>query len=480
MTQLAPRTSLGSSGAFDFERVPLISNGTDFEALLANAEERKKLERRLLKKLDARMGVLLLIYILNYIDRQNIAVARLRGFEEDLKLEGSQYASCLAVVYVGYLYMQIPSNIFLEYVGKPSIYLSTCMILWGCISMLLGAARGFNDVLLARFFLGIFEAAFFPGALLLISKWYRRNELGQRTAWLACGLLIGNATGSLIASGILELLDNAYGIAAWRWLFIVEGALTVLVAVWAIYVLPDFPQTTSGWLSPVEQALAIRRMQEDTAEDFIDNPRPLHGLWLALSDWKVWWLTAILAVYAFASSFHFYFPTLVQTIGYSPIVTLLITVPPWLTAILAVILLSRHSDHKSERFWHISLSISIAIVGYVVAISTMNPLVRYISFFAMTQVHAAYTCFMAWASASVSEPSSKRATALAFINTGGMLANILVAYAWPSSWGPDYTQSFVICIFAAVLTVIMSWIFRRHLAGLNTREMRHSSYRYQL
>ncbi|KAJ4466523.1 major facilitator superfamily domain-containing protein [Lentinula aciculospora] len=448
------------------ETAPLLHVESNFDPLFGDIEERKEVERSLLRKLDGRMFLLGVIYILNYIDRQNIAVARLRGFEEDLKLEGSQYASCLGIVYVGYLLTQVPSNMFLEHIGKPSIYLSSCMILWGFVSMLTGAARGFYDALVARFCLGFVEAAFFPGALLLISKWYKRDEIGQRTAYLANGLLIANATGSLLASGILEVMDNVYGIAAWRWLFFVEGALTISVAICAMYILPDFPKTSSSWLSSAEQALAVRRIQEEYAMD--DSPEhPFKGLLLAISDRKVWSLAIILGLHAFSSSFHIYFPTLVQTIGYSPIITLLICIPPWLTAIVVVILISRHSDKTSERCWHITLSMGVAVIGYVIAMSTMNPVVRYISFFFMTQMHAGYVCFMAWASTSVSEPPSKRASALALINTGGILASIFVPYAWPSSWGPDYSKSFGICIFANILTVTACWVFRGHLASLN-------------
>ncbi|KAJ3800406.1 major facilitator superfamily domain-containing protein [Lentinula aff. detonsa] len=448
------------------ETSPLLMFEPDVDSLFEHAEEREKVERSLLKKLDGRMYLLGVIYILNYIDRQNIAVARLRGFEEDLGLQGSQYATCLGIVYVGYLLTQVPSNMCLEYVGRPSMYLSSCMVLWGFVSMLTGAARGFYDALIARFCLGFVEAAFFPGALLLISKWYKRDEIGQRTAYLANGLLIANATGSILASGILEVMDNAYGIAAWRWLFFIEGALTISVAICAMYILPDFPKTSSGWLSAAEQTLAIRRTQEEYTVDE-SSVHPFEGLWLAISDKKVWSLAIILGLHAFSSSFHIYFPTLMQTIGYDPIFTLLICVPPWLTAIVAVIIVTRHSDRSSERYWHITASMGIALVGYVVAISTMNPVVRYISFFFMTQIHAGYVCFMAWASTSVSDPPSKRASALALINTGGVLANIFVPYAWPSSWGPDYSKSFGICIFANFLTVTACWVFRRHLITLN-------------
>ena len=108
----------------------------------------------------------------------------------------------------------------------------------------------FVGALLTRFFLGFVEAAFFPGALFLLSKWYKRSELGQRTAFLSCGSLISNAFGSLMASGILDGMDGMLGRAAWRqvvqtlldssyvmicrlasrWLFFIEGSLTILAS----------------------------------------------------------------------------------------------------------------------------------------------------------------------------------------------------------------------------------------------------------
>ncbi|KAJ8593294.1 hypothetical protein M405DRAFT_762180 [Rhizopogon salebrosus TDB-379] len=84
------------------------------------------------------MSILVLIYILNYIDRNNAAAARLRGFEEDLHLEGQQFNTILSVLYIGYTLMQVPSNMYLDKIGKPSIYLPTCMVIWGLISVLTG------------------------------------------------------------------------------------------------------------------------------------------------------------------------------------------------------------------------------------------------------------------------------------------------------------------------------------------------------
>ncbi|KAG9101248.1 hypothetical protein FS749_008921 [Ceratobasidium sp. UAMH 11750] len=258
------------------------------DAEFGGTEARRKLEKKLLRKLDLRMGVLILIYILNYIDRNNAAAARLRGFEEDLGLKGQQFPTLLSILYVGYILMQIPSNIFLNYIGKPSIYLPVCMLIWGMISVLTGITHNFVGALLTRFFLGFVEAAFFPGALFLLSKWYKRDELGLRTAILYCGNLSSNAFGGLLAAGILDGMQGKLGHAAWRWLFYIEGALTMAVAVAAIFILPDFP-TTTRWLSPEERRLAEVRMAEDVGGE-VDRDTAqeghFYGFFLAMKDWK--------------------------------------------------------------------------------------------------------------------------------------------------------------------------------------------------
>ena len=200
----------------------------------------------------------------------------------------------------------------------------------------------FVGALLTRFFLGFVEAAFFPGALFLISKWYKRSELGVRTAILYCGNIISNAFGALIASGILDGMEGKLGHAAWRWLFYIEGALTIAVAIIAIFVLPDFPSTTKGkWLTDDERRLAMKRMEEDVGvgdEGETESGGHAAGLMAAIKDWKVWWLSLAMTSQVTALSFNAYFPTLSATMGFNRTVTLLLCAPPFaFTAILAFI-----------------------------------------------------------------------------------------------------------------------------------------------
>ena len=125
-----------------------------------------------------------------------------------------------------------------------------------------------------------------------------------------------------------------------RWLFYVEGALTVVVALSAIFVLPDFPSSPSQWLTPQERALAQLRMEEDGLVDE-GGTGNMKGLILALSDWKVWWLCVALASMVASLSFHAFFPTLGATLGYTPTITLLLCSPPWVFATLVGFKVSR-------------------------------------------------------------------------------------------------------------------------------------------
>jgi MFS family permease len=182
-------------------------------------ETRARVEKSLKRKLDARCSLFILIYIMNYLDRNNIAAARLKGLQDDLDLNYSEYATCLSILYVGYILMQIPSNMFINVIPRPSLYIAAVMLLWGLISTLSGVVHNFAGMVSIRFFLGFVEAAFLPGALMILSKWYTRRELTTRNALLFCGNLISNAFSALVGAGVLSNMQNVLGHAAWRWLF---------------------------------------------------------------------------------------------------------------------------------------------------------------------------------------------------------------------------------------------------------------------
>ncbi|KAJ3569680.1 hypothetical protein NP233_g4892 [Leucocoprinus birnbaumii] len=434
-------------------------------------EQAKVAEESLLRKLDLRMSILFLIYILNFVDRESVAAARLRGFEEDLKLDKDQFASILSVFYFGYMLMQIPSNMMLVHIGKPSIFLAFCTMMWGTVSFSIGLATSYHGALLLRFFLGIVEAGFYPGALYLISRWYKRSEIAQRTAYLMCGSFIGEAFGALIASGILDLMDGVLGQAAWRWLFFVEGGLTVVVAVFAMFIIPDFPETKHvSWLTPEENELARRRMIEDsdtkttllTGKDII-----FAGFWDAVSDWKVWGMTITYYFVASAASFHIYFPTLAATLGFDAGITMLLCAPPWLFAAASTLWISRHSDKTGERCMHVVVPVAIGTVGFILSIFTMNVIIRYFSLFLMALVKTGLIGFLAWASAATSGSVAKRAVVIALVNTFGHFSNMVGSYLWKKEWGPTYKKSFSLYTVISLISITLCLFMRMNFKRLN-------------
>ncbi|KIJ64094.1 hypothetical protein HYDPIDRAFT_40740 [Hydnomerulius pinastri MD-312] len=468
------------SSKHDIEHLDVSKPDTeeDANADFGGPEGRKILERKLIAKLDLRMSILIVIYILNYIDRNNAGAARLKGFEADLHLVGQQFATLLSILYVGYVIMQVPSNMFMNWVGRPSIYLPSCMIVWGVISILTGITKNFVGALLTRFFLGFVEAAFFPGSLFLISKWYKRNEVGFRTALLYCGNIISNAFGALIASGILDNMQGTLGDAAWRWLFYIEGSLTVFVAICAIFILPDFPHNTS-WLSDQERKLATLRMLEDAATSEPDTAGQSSGLRLALSDWKVWWFAFAMCAQIIAVSFNMFFPTLSATMGFGTTDSLLLCAPPFIFTAIFAFFYSRVSDRMGQRFIFIASSEVVGIIGFIIAMSTMNTAARYVSLFLMAQSYGGLIVFYAWMSNSFYWPTSKRAVSIAFINAFSQLGNIAGSYIWPSNWGPSYRYSYGICIACSGLSIIMCWVFKEHLRSINERMDREERERGQ-
>lgn len=160
------------------------------------------------------------------------------------------------------------------------------MMAWAVVSAVTAAAQNFTGLLLTRFFLGITEAPYYPGAVYILSLFYNRKELATRIAILYTGNILATAFAGLIAAGIFHGLDDVAGISGWRWLFILQGAVTFVIAIVGYFVLPDTPLTTK-WLTPEERLLAHNRIELDTTQNQGDA-----GVWAgfrqAVSDPMVW------------------------------------------------------------------------------------------------------------------------------------------------------------------------------------------------
>ncbi|KAM5363836.1 hypothetical protein ACJZ2D_011812 [Fusarium nematophilum] len=322
-------------------------------------------EIALVKKLDRwMMPMLWSMYWLNYLDRNAIALARLNDLEEDLNLTDTQYQTCVSILFVGYILGQIPSNMFLTRT-RPSRYMGIMMMLWAVVSALTAVSKDFTGLLLTRFFLGVTEAPYYPGAVYLLSIFYTRKEVATRIAILYTGNILATAFAGLIAAGIFHGMDGLGGLAGWKWLFILQGAVTFVIAIVGYFILPDFPLTTR-WLTEDERNLAYNRMELDTVANKGETST-WKGLQQAAKDPMVWIFCFMAHMHLAANGFKNFFPSVVKTLGFSTTITLVLTCPPYLIAGASTIIVSWMSGRYNERTWHITASKAVAVVGFATA-----------------------------------------------------------------------------------------------------------------
>lgn len=438
-------------------------------AVVMDPARRAAVEKSLKRKLDTRCSLFVLIYIMNYLDRNNIAAARLKGLQEDLGIDDVQYATCLSILYVGYILMQVPSNILINRIERPSLYIAVAMLLWGMISTLSGIAVDFGGMVATRFFLGFVEAAFLPGALLILSKWYTRRELTTRNAILFCGNLISNAFSALLGAGILSNMDGVLGHAAWRWLFWIEGAITMAIAISAAFILPDLPHNARGFTDE-ERHVAQLRMSEDVGEADQDsaNEGVFYGFNLAVRDIKIYVMMITFTAYVVGLSFNAFFPTLTGTLGFSYVPTLLMSSPPWLFSCIVSIAVAWNSDRTQEKFWHIAGPLCMGIVGFVISMSTTVVAARYVALFLQAGAYAGFIVFYSWISSSFPRPPAKRAVAIAMINAFSQLGNIAGSYVWGLE-DDGFRKSYGIVLSMFGITILGCYGFKLMLVNLNKK-----------
>jgi MFS family permease len=362
---------------------------------------------------------------------------------------------------------------FLNKIGRPSIYLTGCMAVWGVLCACSGAVHNFEGLLITRFFLGFVEAAFYPGCLATLSAWYIREELSVRTGLFYCGSMLSGAFSGLIAAGINNGMDGTSGLRSWRWIFILEGSITVAIAIGAVFVLPDYPATTK-WLTPQERALAMWRLQEDAAgeEDWVDSSsQPIFdGFLMLLKDPKNWILLVIVYGSASAIAINAFFPTVVATLGYGKTQTLLLTSPPYLLACFVCAAVSWNADRTNERYWHTVSVLGCSLVGFIISAAATNTGARY--FGAMIMIPGIYTGFnlsMVWTANTIYRPAAKRAAAVAFNNAFSTLCSIYGSYLYPSNGGPRFVLAFSVNSAMALMAIVASTVLHFYLKRENRK-----------
>ncbi|KAF2852561.1 MFS transporter-like protein [Plenodomus tracheiphilus IPT5] len=424
------------------------------------------LEIALVKKLDRTiLPMLWIMYFFNFLDRNALVNAKLNSLDEDLGLVGTQYNTLISILFVGYIAGQIPSNMILNRV-RPSWYLGGFCLAWSITCLLTYLANDFGSMLACRFMLGVTEAPFYPGALFLLSLFYTKKEIATRMAIFYTGNMMASSFAGLIAAGVFAGLDGTHGLAGWRWLFIIQGALSIGVALVSFFLLPDHPLNTR-WLTPEQRQLAHTRIAADTTQRE-EATSVMVGLRQALVDWRTWVFCLMYNMHVSSVSFQSFLPTVVRTLGYNTTTTLALTCPPYLLAAVMAVVMSYTSGRYNERTWHITCCKAIIIVGFIIPAVTTNVAARMVAIFLfVTFSFGINNIMLGWVSATLGQTPEKKAVALALCNSIGNLSSVYTPYLWPSSDRPRFLKAWMAAISFSIVAVVAVWAMRISLQRKN-------------
>ncbi|RYO82225.1 hypothetical protein DL766_006358 [Monosporascus sp. MC13-8B] len=391
-------------------------------------------ERKLVQKIDFFiLTFCCLSYFTNYLDRSNLNNAYVSGMREDLNFVGNQLNVINTCFTVGYIVGQIPANLSLHYI-KPRYFFPACMVVWAGLTMITASVSKPQSIMAIRFFQGIAEATTFVGTHYILGSWYTERELGKRSGIFTASGLAGTMIGGYIQTGIHHSMNGKHGLAGWRWLFIIDGVITLPVAIYGFIFFPDTPQTTQAfYLTDEERRLAVSRVPP--VED--RSPLSLSFFKRSLSSWFFWgfvvlWIiagetesfstNALLALYMKSHPTNCYevsqlnnYPTGVPAVG-------IISTVFWAT-------LTDFLNGKRYLVGYFIGIVGVATSAMILAASNdpTNPQSTAIVFAAYYWAGAVYACqatFFAWANDALRyEEHMFRAIVLAGMNLGSNAVN---------------------------------------------------------
>ena len=389
--------------------------------------------RRVFAKIGWRvMPILTTAYILNYLDRTNIAFAALT-MRQAIGLTQTQLGIGAGIFFLGYCLLEVPSNVALYRFGA-RVWISRIMISWGLASAAMAFAVGPNSFYLFRLLLGAAEAGFFPGVAFYLATWFPREYRTRIIAWFMVAIPISSVIGGPL-SGLLLALDGWLGLAGWQWLFVVEGLPAVVVGLMLLTRLTDRPEDAT-WLTDAERAIVHERIADEV------KPKEVRHFGKALLDARVLILGCIQFSFLVGSyGIGIFLPQILDTGRLSDLQIGFVTSACYAAASLTMVLWAGHVDRHGNKVGNLAASCLVSAVGFAASVFfAQNLWMSVLSIaVAVSGVNAARALF--WTIPPRFLSGMAAAGGLAFINSIGTSGGFVGPTIF--GWLTDNTGSFI-------------------------------------
>ncbi|WP_165216776.1 MFS transporter [Affinirhizobium pseudoryzae] len=403
-------------------------------------------ERALIAKITWRlMPFLGFLYLIAYIDRQNVSFAKLQMVDA-LGLSEYAYGLGASLFFIGYFIFEVPSNLFLNRFGA-SIWFARIMVTWGIITIALAYTQSATMFYILRFLLGVAEAGFFPGVLYLLTLWFPKDYRGRMVGLFMIFSALANAIGAPVGGMLLDL-DGYLGFAGWEWVFLATGIPAVIAGIVTYFYLDDTPDKAKFLSEPEKQWLRDRLAKENAGMDehadsgfkALINPRVLLM--------SLCYVGFPLAAYGLS----YWLPTIVQGFGVSNTVNGFINIIPWLIVALALWIVPTMADRTENKTPYIVGPAFIGALCLVLSAVIAAPVLQFaLLCVAAAGIFAGQPVF--WSLPGRFLKGAGAAAGIAAINSVGNLGGFVAQNVVP--WIRDVTGSTIAPMFflAACLAV---------------------------
>jgi MFS family permease len=416
-------------------------------------------ERRVFAKIGWRlMPVLILSYIFNYLDRNNVGFAGLT-MNQAIGLTATQFGFGAGIFFLGYCLLEIPSNLALYRVGA-RVWLSRIMISWGLVSAATALAVGPNSFYVLRLLLGVAEAGFFPGVAFYLGTWFPSQYRTRMIAWFMVAIPVSSVIGSPL-SGWLLGMDGILGLAGWQWMFIIEGLPVVVIGISLLWLLADRPEDVT-WLNDDERRVVRDRLAAE------QRPREVRRFALAIRDVRVLLLALVQFGFLVGSyAIGIFLPLILREGQLTDLQIGFVSSGCYIVAVIGMIVWAGHVDRGGSKVLNLSASCALAACGFLGAILFAGNFWASVAAItvAVTGVNGARAIF--WTIPPRFLTGMAAAGGLAFINSIGTTGGFVGPYVF--GWLTDETGSFSAGLLAMsgflVLAAVLAWSLRRFAPG---------------
>jgi ACS family tartrate transporter-like MFS transporter len=414
-------------------------------------------QRKTILKVSRRLlPLIVLCYLVAYIDRTNVSFAALT-MNKDLGLTAYMYGWGAGIFFLGYALFEVPSNMVLQRTSA-RLWIARIMITWGIVSGLMAAVTGPVGFLVLRFLLGVAEAGFFPGMIFYLTYWFPSAYRARAISILYIAVPVANGVASIASGAILEM-DGTLGLKGWQWVFILEAIPAVVLAFVVLRLMTDRPALAT-WLEPQEREWLEGELRAE--QHRVEKAGRLTML-QALTDWRVLTLSAIYLTGVTASyGVVFFLPQIVKGLGLSNLMTGFVTAIPYTFGTIGLLLWGYSSDRRNERRWHLIVSTGLAAIGLVLAGWLSHSYWAIVAMsIATIGIYGSRPSF--WPMPSLFLTGAAAAVGMALINSIGNLGGYVGPFI--VGWIKDSTKSFEMALYflaaCALLSTVITFLATR-------------------